>query len=702
VATASRAVPRSIEREHDHPARRIDRSGDRAGDGLSPAAAGILALQRSHGNRHLQCVMAQRRFPVQSPGYRSSPRFPVAAVQRDDKDTQPSQTGWTGKDVKETSENAKARLIGKVWRIPIEGLKGVGNQAKALDAKDFLTKEQTQEEAEGRAIVLIPDGLDKKGEIEVLLHLHGHGLGYREFKVGGKPQVRDEAIDQTESQLEAIFASGRNMIAVLPQGTGTSGFGDFDADAYLTKVFQILCERGNLPKGKNPGPVIFSGHSGAGDVMYWMLAKEIEQRAQARKRKQSATGSTGLPAQMSELIMMDALNINEEEPMLINFLTGRLDQDLAQLTNAERANDPDKQRTYLASSFRFRGYHSGGKGNDKGDKKDRRSGYGRRYDNVKAALDQWFARHAAELGGPGKVAYDGLRDNYQVIDTGRPGTDPGHERMMGEERLFEKTLKRSPATIQPDRVSRFARPSAAAGPAIARRVTIPADAIPASRLGGYGSAEATRFRRAVYQKMLERSAADSDKSFTIGPGEEDLEVVEGGFKMHKVAAADCSNLLERARHDRDERKMFAKYKKPKDRTAGDKLVIAAGDISIASAHRGLEDDFGAWKNTFDTHFERTKAARAALTGGEFGAAAVALMVDEMYPIKAIPGYSNHTKGLAVDFSTTQGGTTLGPNTSQKDAWTNAWFYHWLVANAADHHFTQLPTEEWHWDHDPPT
>src|SRR5262249_9461337 len=149
--------------------------------------------------------------------------------------------------------------------------------------------------------------------------------------------------------------------------------------------------------------------------------------------------------------------------------------------------------------------------------------------------------------------------------------------------------------------------------------------------------------------------------------ERDLEEVEDGFMMHKVAALDCADLLARARHDRDERKMFAKYKKPKDRTAADKLVIGAGDISIASAHRSLENDFSAWRDTFNTHFERTKEARAALTGGEFGAAAVTLMVDEMYPIKAIPGYSNHTKGLAVDFSTTQGGKTLGPHTSQKDA-----------------------------------
>ncbi|HKG24464.1 MAG TPA: M15 family metallopeptidase [Thermomicrobiales bacterium] len=699
MATQSRAPRPPVKRQRGRTVQRAEDDGLQ-GDLVGPGASGILAMQHSLGNRQTQRLIRQHHAAQPVALQRAFPS-PVSSVQRDDPDPQPAQTGWTGKDVKSTSENAKPRLIGKVWRIPIEGLKGVGNQAEALDAKDFLTKTKTKEEADGRAIVLIPEGLRKKDEIEVLLHLHGHGLGYREFTVGGKPQVRDEAIDQTESQLEVIFASGRNMIAVLPQGTGTSGFGaGFDADKYLRAAFKILGERGNLPKGKKPGPVVFSGHSGGGDVISPMLAEDLDQEKRAKKAK-TDKGATRLPDNMRELILFDALHGSEDQT-LIEFLTARLNHDLAELTNAERSHWPAAHRTYLATSFRFRGYHSGGSGNDRGDGKDNRSGYGRRYDNVKKALDQWFAVHKDILGGPGEVAYDGLQANYQVIDTGRPGTNPGHERMMGEERLFEKTLKRSPATIQPDRVSQFAQPSAVAGPAIARKVTIPADAIPAGRLGGYGSAEATRFRRAVYQKMLERSAVDPDKSFTIGPGEEDLEEVESGFKMHTVAAADCATLLARARHDRDERKMFAKYKKPRDRTAGDKLVIAAGDISIASAHRGLDDDFGAWRNTFGTYFERTKDARAALTGGEFGAAAVNLMVDEMYPIKASPGYSNHTKGLAVDFSTTQGGTPLGPNTSQKDAWTNSWFYHWLVANAADHHFTQLPTEEWHWDHDPPT
>ena len=439
VATRSPAPRPPVKRQRGRTVQRAEDAGPR-GVPVGRGASGILAMQHSLGNRQTQRLIRRQHAAR-----------PIPSVQRDNPDPQPAQTGWTGKDVKSASENAKPRLIGKVWRIPIEGLTGVGNQSKALEAKDFLTKTQTAEEADGRAIVLIPDGLDKKGEIEVLLHLHGHGLGYREFKVGGKPQVRDEAIDQTESQLEAIFASGRNMIAVLPQGTGTSGFGEFNADAYLTKAFQILGERGNLPKGKTPGPVVFSGHSGAGDVMHWMFAKEIEQRAQAQKRKRAASGPTGLPAKMSELILMDTLNVDIEEPTLIDFLTGRLDQDLAQLTNAERANDPDKQRTYLASSFRFHGYHSGGKGNDQGDKRDRRSGYGRRYGNVKAALDKWFAKHAAELGGPGNIAYDGLRDNYQIIDTGRPGSNPGHERMMGEERLFEKALKRTPATTEPSR-----------------------------------------------------------------------------------------------------------------------------------------------------------------------------------------------------------------------------------------------------------
>jgi hypothetical protein len=75
------------------------------------------------------------------------------------------------------------------------------------------------------------------------------------------------------------------------------------------------------------------------------------------------------------------------------------------------------------------------------------------------------------------------------------------------------------------------------------------------------------------------------------------------------------------------------------------------------------------------------------------------MVADLLGSKASPGFSNHSKGLAMDFSTSQGGDDLGPHVSQREAWTKTWLHQWLVANASTYHFNPLSTEEWHWDHD---
>lgn len=52
---------------------------------------------------------------------------------------------------------------------------------------------------------------------------------------------------------------------------------------------------------------------------------------------------------------------------------------------------------------------------------------------------------------------------------------------------------------------------------------------------------------------------------------------------------------------------------------------------------------------------------------------------------AIPGTSNHEKGLAIDFTT--GGNTLDRGSPG---------FNWLVANAANYGLINLPSEPWHW------
>lgn len=86
-----------------------------------------------------------------------------------------------------------------------------------------------------------------------------------------------------------------------------------------------------------------------------------------------------------------------------------------------------------------------------------------------------------------------------------------------------------------------------------------------------------------------------------------------------------------------------------------------------------------------------------LPGGRHGDEALEWFADVMDRVKAPPGLSNHSNGISVDFSTTQGGVRLGPHTRQRPAWRASWLHPWLVANAGTHRFHSLASEEWHWD-----
>lgn len=62
---------------------------------------------------------------------------------------------------------------------------------------------------------------------------------------------------------------------------------------------------------------------------------------------------------------------------------------------------------------------------------------------------------------------------------------------------------------------------------------------------------------------------------------------------------------------------------------------------------------------------------------------ITLPADKCSPPTALPGYSEHEKGLAVDFE----------NIS-KDGGGKTW--NWMKANAGDYGFINLPSEGWHW------
>jgi LAS superfamily LD-carboxypeptidase LdcB len=98
------------------------------------------------------------------------------------------------------------------------------------------------------------------------------------------------------------------------------------------------------------------------------------------------------------------------------------------------------------------------------------------------------------------------------------------------------------------------------------------------------------------------------------------------------------------------------------------------------------------------YYTETKTERAALPGGQHGPKALSLMLRMMIQFKAAPGYSNHSNGLAVDFSTVHSGRMLRARKIQRPQWRQAWLYQWLRENAATYRFQPLSTEEWHWDY----
>jgi hypothetical protein len=211
------------------------------------------------------------------------------------------------------------------------------------------------------------------------------------------------------------------------------------------------------------------------------------------------------------------------------------------------------------------------------------------------------------------------------------------------------------------------------------------DGIGADRLGDYGDPAATRFRREVYASQLER--ARKTKEFFPGLPPAELDTVEDSHRMHVDAAGDARSLFAAARAEL-----------ASDRAAGDAAALTVSSIGIGSAYRDPERDFSAWKNAFNTHYNATADTRAGLEGGAFGPAAVSLLVKRMVKKKAVPGFSNHTKGLAIDFRTKQGKWTFGASSAQSAGWVNTWLYRWLAANAATYNFQPYSAEPWHWDH----
>jgi hypothetical protein len=426
------------------------RSADAAPTSGTDPVSRMLALQGSVSNASVARLLA---------------RPPVATIQRD--------VGWKGDDVMDDRSKGMTKVDsgrpgGKpVRRIPIEGVDegyaaggakpqvddvGVDETGTYRPIADE-TREQAGGKSSGRAVVLIPESLPKLDSVEVLFHLHGFTPGWRARyplpppkpkpksrpKKGSPPpapeppaqptRVEPEDIEtaRIEQQLEA---SGRPMIAILPQGTSHSFFGHDRAEVNVkTYIDQVFAQLGDAdwPSGEKPqhvGGIVLSAHSGAGHALSNMLhSKEhlVPGTDRPAELEDPSKRSVTDTAFLEGLVLFDTINpagqtsTTTQYTHVLSFLKSQLEHDLSELhlkwKLAQNDGTPDaevarsQEKWLVEAGFRFRGFATAG-------------GYGTSFNALKGEVTAWFNRNAAALGGPKSCVYQALFANYTIAPAG--------------------------------------------------------------------------------------------------------------------------------------------------------------------------------------------------------------------------------------------------------------------------------------------
>ena len=140
----------------------------------------------------------------------------------------------------------------------------------------------TKESPDNMAVVVMPDTVDPKRPVQVILHFHGWGFRggtdpYAGYTVGsgmGAPHgelgtVCDVHQEHWEQQIGAVNRGraakdpgnpGPQTIAILAQGRGMSDFGNVPTFDYVADVFSKVTQL----SGISDYTIILSAHSGGG------------------------------------------------------------------------------------------------------------------------------------------------------------------------------------------------------------------------------------------------------------------------------------------------------------------------------------------------------------------------------------------------------------------------------------------------------
>ena len=215
--------------------------------------------------------------------------------------------------------------------------------------------DHTGEKPFNRGVVLVPTALlaQAPAEIDVFFHLHGHGIGWREGSKTAddksapagfafKDAVRDEVAEDIAGQLPPTVA------AVMPQGGSFAQFGAADVNAVILEALHAVPGWAAV----KPRRVVFGAYSGGGGTAAGLLGSGKDKPAdRLTERMKDLKG-------LSEVVLFDAINGPKSElPAAISFVKDQIELDISRLS-AE--TDVDKQREYLKSSMRFRGFFTAG------------------------------------------------------------------------------------------------------------------------------------------------------------------------------------------------------------------------------------------------------------------------------------------------------------------------------------------------------
>lgn len=117
-----------------------------------------------------------------------------------------------------------------------------------------------------------------------------------------------------------------------------------------------------------------------------------------------------------------------------------------------------------------------------------------------------------------------------------------------------------------------------------------------------------------------------------------------------------------------------------------------------SGYRSPQYQAELWiSNVATIYMKRVELRRV---GDRYDEASAKRLATHTRKYMAVPGFSNHHSGNAVDFSAVESGVGA-MNTSSREAniraWKKSWFHGWLRQNARQYGFQPYAPEPWHWE-----